>query len=225
MQRIYYFLLKIVLSPFIILEKLTGISIYLHRYLPYSIPIPSFALASLRELADNVRKAKSNKHTSKYPAYFLLSRVMGYNYDASYTNIGSFVDPLGNIYCYDHSDVKSYTAGLKSFKYSFDDSENLYYPFCSLEIPRKDLLFNLNKCKKEEIKHNNININLEKILRDVIRFGYVGGPVYPDCPTHYRSILIYDETKDVYKRVALDGEVTSNSWYISKVASKFPDEY
>ena len=236
MQRIYYFLLKIVLSPFIILEKLTGISIYLHRYLPYSIPIPSFALASLRELADNVRKAKSNKHTSKYPAYFLLSEVIGSKIDASYTNKGSFVDPLGNIYCYDHphrgritigydhSDEESYTDWM-SFKNSFDDSENLYYPFRALEISRKDLLFNLNKCKKEEIKHNNININLEKILRDVIRFGYVGGPVYPDCPTHYRSILIYDETKDVYKRVALDGEVTSNSWYISKVASKFPDEY
>ena len=98
MQRIYYFLLKIVLSPFIILEKLTGFGIIYFRYLPDPIPIPSFALASLRELADNVRKAKSNKHTSKYPAYFLLSEVIGYKVDASYTNKGSFVDPLGNIY-------------------------------------------------------------------------------------------------------------------------------
>tara|TARA_B100000963_G_scaffold2210_1_gene1774 strand:+ start:1111 stop:1803 length:693 start_codon:yes stop_codon:yes gene_type:complete len=228
MQRTYYFLLKIILSPFLILEKLTGFRIYLLKYLPDSIPIPSFALASLRELADNIRKAKSNKHTSKYPAYFLLSEVIGSKFDASYTNKGSFVDPLGNIYSYDHSDNNLYQhykescSDWKSFKNSFDDSENLYYPFCSLEITRKDLLFNLNKCKKEEIKHDNININLEKIIRDVIRFGYDGGLFIYDAPTYYRSILIYDETKDVYKRVALDGEVTSYSWHISKVADRFP---
>ena len=221
MQRIYYFLLKIVLSPFIILEKLTGFGItYLLRHLPYSIPIPSFALASLRELADNVRKAKSNKHTSKYPAYFLISEIMGCNVAAIYTNVGCFVDPLGNIYCYDYSDF-SHTY-QKSFKNSFDDSENIYYPYRALEISRKELLLYVNKCKKEEIKHDNININLEKILRDVIRFGYDGGSVFPDCPTDYRYILIYDETKDVYKRIDLDGEVKSNSWYISKIANRFP---
>lgn len=234
MQRTYYFLLKIILSPFVILEKLTGFRIhYFLKYLPDPIPIPSFALASLRELADNVRKAKSNKRTSKYPAYFLLSEEIGYKYDGSYRNKGSFVDPLGNIYSYnhphhgritigyDHSDEESYTDWM-SFKNSFDDSENLYYPFRALEISRKDLLFNLNKCKKEEIKLDNININLEKIIRDVIRFGYDGGLFIYDAPTYYRSILIYDETKDVYKRVALDGEITSYSWYISKVAHRFP---
>lgn len=234
MQRIYYFLLKIAFSPIIILAKLMGLNIQLsNKYVINSIPIPSFALASLRELADNVRKAKSNKRTSKYPAYFLLSEVIGYRFDSSYTNKGSFVDPLGNIYSYnhphhgriaigyDHSDEESYTDWM-SFKNSFDDSENLYYPFRALEISRKDLLFNLNKCKKEEIKHDNININLEKIIREVIRFGYDGGLVFNDVPKSYRSILIFDEKKDVYKRVDLDGEVRSNSWHISKVADRFP---
>jgi len=239
MQRIYYFLRKIVLSPIVILAKLIlgWKNMRLFGYPPYSMHIPSFVIASWRELADNVRKAKSNKHTSQNPAYFLLSEVIGYRVDSSYTNKGSFVDPLGNIYCYDHphhgritigydhSDEEYYTDWM-SFKNSFDDSENLYYPFRALEISRKDLLFNLNKCKKEEIKHDNININLEKIIRDVIRFGYYEERrYYPDVPKSYRSILIYDETKDVYKRVALDGEVTSYSWYISKLADRFPLVY
>ncbi|MDG1014877.1 MAG: hypothetical protein P8O09_06650 [Flavobacteriaceae bacterium] len=74
------------------------------------------------------------------------------------------------------------------------------------EISRGDLLRALSICKKEKTKHNNKEINLKKVVRNINRYGY-SALVYPPfvpVPVDYTYVLVFDENKDVYKRIRID---------------------
>ena len=86
------------------------------------------------------------------------------------------------------------------------------------EISRGDLLRALSICKKEKTQHNNIEINLKKVVRNIKRYGYKASWYYSDAPNHYTYVLVFDENKDVYKLIRID---ESKSSYISNFISKF----
>ena len=222
MKKIFHFFLKIVLSPFLSL----GRRVSLFKPDPNLIPIPISLSATWSELVNQIRKANPNKNTSPSPNYFLHLEEKRANYDGRPIYKGSFIDPLGNVYSYDHSgSFGRAPTNWRSFKNSIEDNEINEFDLASIvllplsqEISRKDLLININNSKKEITKYDNIEINLDKIVRSITRSGYKSSLVYPDTPTSSSAILVYDEIKDIYKRIVLGGsDFTNNSSYISKL--------
>ena len=188
-------------------------------------PVKSFLSAYWSELLNQIDKAKSKKHTSLYPTYYLYFSTFGHNYAGRLTDKGSLIDPLGNVYSYGHAGGSSEAF---NFKNSFEDSEldQLYFETeevhqLTQEISRGDLLRALSICKKEKTKHNNKEINLKKVVRNIKRYGYSASLLftpYVPVPVDYTYVLVFDENKDVYKRIRIDG---SKSSYISNFISKF----
>ena len=212
MRKIFHFFLKTVLRPFLP----SGVKVSLFN----PDPVKSFLSAYWSELLNQIDKAKSKKHTSLYPTYYLYFSTFGHNYAGRLTDKGSLIDPLGNVYSYGHAGGSSEAF---NFKNSFEDSEldQLYFETeevhqLTQEISRGDLLRALSICKKEKTKHNNKEINLKKVVRNIKRYGYSASllftPFVP-VPVDYTYVLVFDENKDVYKRIRIDG---SKSSYISK---------
>ena len=217
MRKIFHFFLKAVLRPFLP----SGAKVSLFK----PDPVKSFLSAYWSELLNQIDKAKSKKHTSLYPTYYLYFSTFGHNYAGRLTDKGSLIDPLGNVYSYGHAGGSSEAF---NFKNSFEDSEldQLYFETeevhqLTQEISRGDLLRALSICKKEKTKHNNKEINLKKVVRNIKRYGYSASllftPFVP-VPVDYTYVLVFDENKDVYKRIRIDG---SKSSYISNFISKF----
>ena len=214
MRKIFHFFLKTVLRPFLP----SGVKVSLFN----PDPVKSFLSAYWSELLNQIDKAKSKKHTSLYPTYYLYFSTFGHNYAGRLTDKGSLIDPLGNVYSYGHAGGSSEAF---NFKNSFEDSEldQLYFEMeevhqLTQEISRGDLLRALSICKKEKTKHNNKEINLKKVVRNIKRYGYSASWYYSDVPVDYSYVLVFDENKDVYKRIRIDG---SKSSYISNFISKF----
>mgnify|MGYP006086461495 FL=1 len=214
MRKIFHFFLKTVLRPFLP----SGVKVSLFN----PDPVKSFLSAYWSELLNQIDKAKSKKHTSLYPTYYLYFSTFGHNYAGRLTDKGSLIDPLGNVYSYGHAGGSSEAF---NFKNSFEDSEldQLYFETeevhqLTQEISRGDLLRALSICKKEKTKHNNKEINLKKVVRNIKRYGYSASWYYSDVPVDYSYVLVFDENKDVYKRIRIDG---SKSSYISNFISKF----
>ena len=215
MRKIFHFFLKTVLRPFLP----SGVKVSLFN----PDPVKSFLSAYWSELLNQIDKAKSKKHTSLYPTYYLYFSTI--DHWGRLTDKGSLIDPLGNVYSYGHAGGSSEAF---NFKNSFEDSEldQLYFETeevhqLTQEISRGDLLRALSICKKEKTKHNNKEINLKKVVRNIKRYGYSASllftPFVP-VPVDYTYILVFDENKDVYKRIRIDG---SKSSYISNFISKF----
>ena len=210
MRKIFHFFLKAVLRPFLP----SGAKVSLFK----PDPVKSFLSAYWSELLNQIDKAKSKKHTSLYPTYYLYFSTFGHEgYAGRLTDKGSLIDPLGNVYSY------GTVTEAFNFKNSFEDSEldQLYFEMeevhqLTQEISRGDLLRALSICKKEKTKHNNKEINLKKVVRNIKRYGYSASllftPFVP-VPVDYTYVLVFDENKDVYKRIRIDG---SKSSYISK---------
>jgi len=212
MRKIFHFFLKTVLRPFLP----SGVKVSLFN----PDPVKSFLSAYWSELLNQIDKAKSKKHTSLYPTYYLYFSTFGHEGFNVITDKGSLIDPLGNVYSYGHAGGSSEAF---NFKNSFEDSEldQLYFETeevhqLTQEISRGDLLRALSICKKEKTKHNNKEINLKKVVRNIKRYGYSASllftPFVP-VPVDYTYVLVFDENKDVYKRIRIDG---SKSSYISK---------
>ena len=221
MRKIFHFFLKAVLRPFLP----SGAKVSLFK----PDPVKSFLSAYWSELLNQIDKAKSKKHTSLYPTYYLYFSTFGHEGFNVITDKGSLIDPLGNVYSYDHSKYGGFSDGTVTeafnFKNSFEDSEldQLYFEMeevhqLTQEISRGDLLRALSICKKEKTKHNNKEINLKKVVRNIKRYGYSASWYYSDVPVDYSYVLVFDENKDVYKRIRIDG---SKSSYISNFISKF----
>ena len=208
MRKIFHFFLKAVLRPFLP----SGAKVSLFK----PDPVKSFLSAYWSELLNQIDKAKSKKHTSLYPTYYLYFSTFGHW--GRLTDKGSLID---------HSKYGGFSDGTVTeafnFKNSFEDSEldQLYFEMeevhqLTQEISRGDLLRALSICKKEKTKHNNKEINLKKVVRNIKRYGYSASllftPFVP-VPVDYTYVLVFDENKDVYKRIRIDG---SKSSYISK---------
>ena len=215
MRKIFHFFLKAVLRPFLP----SGAKVSLFK----PDPVKSFLSAYWSELLNQIDKAKSKKHTSLYPTYYLYFSTI--DHWGRLTDKGSLIDPLGNVYSYGHAGGSSEAF---NFKNSFEDSEldQLYFEMeevhqLTQEISRGDLLRALSICKKEKTKHNNKEINLKKVVRNIKRYGYSASLLftpYVPVPVDYTYVLVFDENKDVYKRIRIDG---SKSSYISNFISKF----
>lgn len=184
-------------------------------------PLRSFLSAYWSELLNQINKAKSNNHKDLSPTYYLYFKTYGCEYGTVWHNKGRLIDPLGNVYSYDYSKEKS---EVFNFKNSFEDSELKQFYFemeevhqLTQEISREDLLKVLSICKKEK-NNEKIEINLKQVIRNVKRYGYNPRLNYPDAPEDFSYVLIYDENKDVYKRIITDRIKTS---FVSKFISKF----
>ena len=207
MRKIFHFFLKAVLRPFL------PAGAYNTTY-----ALKSFLSAYWSELLNQIDKAKSKKHTSLYPTYYLYFSTFGHDYGGRLTDKGSLIDPLGNVYSYG---LAGGSSEAFNFKNSFEDSELDLLDFemeyvhqLTQEISRGDLLRALSICKKEKTKHNNKEINLKRVVRNIKRYGYnlrIQGH-YADFPVDYTYVLVFDEDKDVYKRIRID---ESKSSYIS----------
>ena len=95
----------------------------------------------------------------------------------------------------------------------------------SQEVSRQELLKFIDNLKKKDTEHN-FKINLDEVIRDITESQYtlplkIFGPV--ETPLNCSYILVYDETKDTYKRIVLElsgaDYLLNNSPYISKLNS------
>jgi len=249
------FVFKLLLMPFVVSLDLVKciVKFFKNDHLEgWNIPIPNTLTKSWNDLIKQLRIPDLNKKSSLYPPYFFYFQTEGFTGAAGkHSNYGSFIDPSGKISAYDYSgrfdkevklphtnilEEREFNKFIENFpedSINFDFKNLIFDSIHSLsqEVSRQELLKFVDNLKKKDAEYN-FKINLDEVIRDITESQYK----LIDCsavetPLNCSYILVYDETKDTYKRIVLElsgaAYLLNNSPYISKLDSflDFRNEY
>ena len=249
MKKLLHFSVLLVFLPFIVSLDLVKCIVKFFKNDDLEgvyIPIPNTLTKSWNDLIKQLRISNLNKKSSLYPPYFFYFETEGFTGAVGkHSNYGSFIDPSGEISEYDYSErfnkevklpftnileereLNKFIEDFPEDSINFD-FKNLIFDsigVLSQEVSRQELLKFIDNLKKKDTEHN-FKINLDEVIRDITESQYtlplkIFGPV--ETPLNCSYILVYDETKDTYKRIVLElsgaDYLLNNSPYISKLNS------
>ena len=247
MKKLLHFSVLLVFLPFIVSLDLVKCIVKFFKNDDLEgvyIPIPNTLTKSWNDLIKQLRISNLNKKSSLYPPYFFYFHTEGFSgYAAKHSNYGSFIDPSGKISAYDYSErfnkevklpftnileereLNKFIENFPEDSINFD-FKNLIFDsihILSQEVSRQELLKFVDNLKKKDAEHN-FKINLDEVIRDITESQYkniLSNRV--ETPLNCSYILVYDETKDTYKRIVLElsgaDYLLNNSPYISKLNS------
>ena len=241
------FVFKLLLMPFVVSLDLVKCIVKFFKNDDRDevyIPIPNTLTKSWNDLIKQLRIPDLNKKSSLYPPYFFYFHTQGFTGAAGkHSNYGSFIDPSGKISAYDYSgrfdkevklphtnilEEREFNKFIENFpedSINFDLKNFIFdsIHILSQEVSRQELLKFVDNLKKKDAEYN-FKINLEEVIRDITESQYKNILYSPvETPLNCSYILVYDETKDTYKRIVLElsgaAYLLNNSPYISKLDS------
>lgn len=241
------FVLKVLLMPFVVSLDLVKCIVKFFKNDDLGgvyIPIPNTLTKSWNDLIKQLRISNLNKKSSLYPTYFFYFHTEGFTGAVGkHSNYGSFIDPSGKISTYDYSErfnkevklpftnileereLNKFIENFPEDSINFD-FKNLIFDsihILSQEVSRQELLKFVDNLKKKDAEHN-FKINLDEVIRDITESQYKNILCNRvEKPLNCSYILVYDETKDTYKRIVLElsgaAYLLNNSPHISKLDS------